>query len=183
MDFTRGVWLNAPPACSVEPDRLEVSAAAESDFWRITHYGYVHDSGHFLGLQVGGDFVADLIVKGGYREQYDQAGLMLRQDAAHWLKCGIELVDGVQQLSAVVTRCYSDWSVVPLATPPDALRLCVNRQGDFVEVRYSLDGERYALLRIAYLPPSPELLVGPMCAAPIRGGFTTVFEGFRVAPL
>ena len=34
------------------------------------------------------------------------------------MKCGIELVDGVQHASVVVTREYSDWSVVPLPRRP-----------------------------------------------------------------
>ena len=33
---------------------------------------------------------------------------MVRLDEANWLKCGIEFVEGVQQVSAVVTRDYSD---------------------------------------------------------------------------
>ena len=39
------------------------------------------------------------------------------------------------------------------------------------------------LLRIAYLLPSAEALVGVMCAAPDGGGFDVVFEQFTVSPL
>ena len=43
----------------------------------------------------------------GRHQQYDQAGLMVRLDPQHWLKCGIEYVDGRQCASAVVTRRLS----------------------------------------------------------------------------
>jgi regulation of enolase protein 1 (concanavalin A-like superfamily) len=80
-------------------------------------------------------------VSGEYQELYDQAGIMVRLDEANWLKCGIEFVEGVQQVSAVVTRDYSDWSVVPLPHNPASLWVRVTRRGTAVEVQYSLDGE------------------------------------------
>jgi uncharacterized protein len=46
--WEQGVWLN-PPANSVqENSHLKVTTIHESDFWRNTSYGFVHDSGHAL---------------------------------------------------------------------------------------------------------------------------------------
>ena len=42
--------------------------------------------------------------------QFDQAGLIVYVDEDHWLKAGIEVVDGIPRLSCVVTNNYSDWS-------------------------------------------------------------------------
>ena len=69
---------------------------------------------------------------GHYKELYDQAGLMVRLDEKNWLKTGIEYVKGVQNVSAVVTREVSDWSVVPLQASPTAVWLTLLRKGDFV---------------------------------------------------
>jgi len=176
-------WHNEPPAWHVRGDTLVVTAAPRTDFWRTTHYGFIRDSGHFYARRISGDFVAEVKVSGSYRDLYDQAGLMVRLDAAHWMKCGIEFVNGVQQVSAVVTREYSDWSVVPLPDPPPALWLRVSRRGSALEVQYALDGERYALLRLAYLPPAEAMRVGPMCASPEGNGVSVAFEGFTVRGL
>lgn len=108
---------------------------------------------------------------------------MVRVDEANWLKCGIEYVDGVQQASAVVTRDFSDWSVVPLPDNPPSVWLRVMRKAEAVEVYYSLDGERYALLRMSYLTPAETIQVGPMCAAPEGNGFPAIFEGFVIHQL
>jgi regulation of enolase protein 1 (concanavalin A-like superfamily) len=176
-------WYNEPPSWRDEGGILTVTTAPDTDFWCVTHYGFVRDTGHVRYAMIAGDVTAEVHVQGAYRDLYDQAGLMIRLDERNWIKCGIELVDGVQQVSAVVTREYSDWSVAPLPDPPPALWLRVSRRGSALEVQYALDGERYALLRLAYLPPAEVVRVGPMCASPEGDGVTVAFEGFTVRGL
>jgi regulation of enolase protein 1 (concanavalin A-like superfamily) len=76
----------------------------------------------------------------------------------------------------VVTRDYSDWSVAPLNPAPTKLWLRLTRQGEAVEVSYSLDGETYVMIRVAYLPMADVVEVGVMCASPEGGGFTVTFK-------
>jgi uncharacterized protein len=175
-------WLNEPPAWEARGETLIVTVGAKTDFWRTTHYGFVRDNGHFWFQSWDGDFIAEVKVTGAYRDQYDQAGLMVRVDDRHWLKCGVEFVDGVQHASTVVTRDHSDWSVAQLPDSPPSLWLRISRSGPDVEVRYSVDGEQYALLRLARLTETQTLLVGPMCAAPDGTGFEVAFEDFSVRP-
>ncbi len=175
-------WHNEPPNWRVQDGRIEVSVAGGTDFWRKTHYGFIRDNGHIGYVDVAGDFTAEVKVSGAYRELYDQAGLMLRSNAEHWIKTGIEYVHGVQYVSAVVTNDFSDWSVAPLAGSPPSIWLRVVRKAEAVEIFYALDGAQYTLLRIAYLPPAPTIAVGVMCAAPDGQGFDVAFDGFRVQP-
>ena len=174
-------WFNEPPQWQHNGDEIPVSVAPGTDFWRKTHYGFIRDNGHLYVQRVAGDFVAEVKVAGAYRDLYDQAGLMVRIDDAHWVKTGIEFVHGVQYVSAVVTNDFSDWSVAPLPNPP-ALWLRLVRKAEAVEIFYSLYGAAYTLLRIAYLLPSPDALVGVMCAAPDGQGFDVRFEAFTVQP-
>jgi len=173
-------WLNEPAEWHGDDNELIVTAGAKTDFWRKTHYGFIRDSGHCFGHRVAGDFTADVTVRGDYRAQYDQAGLMVRVGPATWMKCGIELVDGTQRASVVVTRDFSDWSILTLPTSPRAIRLRVQRQGDTLEIHAALDGDPESLLRVAYLPMGDSVLVGPMCAAPDGDGFPVRFTGFTV---
>lgn len=173
-------WHGEPPAWRDEDGVLTVTTAHGSDFWRKTHYGFVRDNGHFYFERVAGDFTAEVKVTGEYAAQYDQAGLMVRLDEANWIKTGIEYVDGAQQLSAVVTHDFSDWSVAPTPDNPPMLWLRLIRQGDTVEVYTSFDGQTYSLLRLAYFPPGAEVQVGPMACSPDGPGFTARFEGFSI---
>ena len=173
-------WYNEPPQWHQEKDVIHVTAGAETDFWRHTHYGFIRDTGNFYYQEVSGNFTAEVKITGDYRSLYDQAGLMIRESETIWLKCGIEFVESVQNVSVVVTRGYSDWSVTPLVVPPVSLWLRVMRRAETVEVQYSLDGEDYTMLRLAYLTESPNVQVGLMCAAPQGEGFVVQFEGFKL---
>jgi uncharacterized protein len=172
-------WLNEPAAWRQDGDVLTVTAGPQTDFWRKTFDGGLRDSGHFYHRTVSGDFTAEVKVSGAYADLYDHAGLMVRLNEQTWLKCGVEYLDGVQQASAVVTRDCSDWSVLPLANPP-AIWLRVSRHEATLEVRYSLDGTNFTLIRQGYLTEAPALMVGPMLAAPTGQGFQAIFEGFTI---
>jgi regulation of enolase protein 1 (concanavalin A-like superfamily) len=175
-------WLNQPATWQQRDDSIHVHVEPGTDFWRTTHYGFIRDNGHVYYDVVGGDFIATAKITGDYRDLYDQAGLMVRIDAEHWVKTGIEFVHGIQYVSAVVTNRYSDWSVAPLAQNPPAIWLRLIRKAEAVEIFYSMDGATYTLLRIAYLLPSAESMVGVMCAAPDGKGFDVRFDGFVVQP-
>ena len=175
-------WYNEPPNWSHKDGSIEVQVGAKTDFWRKTHYGFTRDDGNFYYQQVIGNFTAEVLIRGQYQTLYDQAGLMVRQDEQTWLKCGIEFVDEVQHVSAVVTRVYSDWSVVPLSQKPSALWLRVKRNRETVEVEYSTDGTHYTLLRLAYLTEVNSVQVGVMCASPQGKGFLVKFEELKITP-
>src|SRR5258707_2053399 len=173
-------WYNEPPIWTANDSIITVQTAPETDFWRITNSGFIGDNGHFYHQHQAGNFQAEVKVSGEYHTVYDQAGLMVRVDEATWLKCGIEYIDGRQCASAVVTREFSDWSLVTLPSNPPALWLRLKRQGITVEVHYSLDGIEYQLLRQAYLSSAASVEVGIMAASPIGSGLSVTFEGLSI---
>jgi uncharacterized protein len=173
-------WHNPPAKWSAEGGTIVFDVMSKTDYWRTTHYGYDRDTGPFAFREAAGDFVARVKVEGTYRELYDQAGLMVRIDEKTWIKTGIEFVNGTQNVSTVVTRDFSDWSVVPLSTAPPLVWLELVRKADYVETKYSLDGTTWATVREAYFPPGTKVQIGVMAAAPEGKGFPVRFEGFSV---
>ncbi len=178
--MTQMKWYNEPSIWNDQAKVISVNADPKTDFWQKTHYNFMRDNGNFYYEQVRGNFTVEVKIIGKYQALYDQAGLMIRENENTWLKCGIEYVEGVQNVSAVVTRDYSDWSVVPLSQPPAALWLRVQRRSETLEVQYSLDGENYQMLRLAYLTHTEALQVGLMCASPQGEGFSVIFEDFQI---
>ncbi|UFH52890.1 DUF1349 domain-containing protein [Spirosoma sp. KNUC1025] len=174
------IWYNKPAIWSEEKERLFVRVEGDTDFWRLTHYDFVRDNGHFYYRELAGDFVASVKVTGQYKNLYDQAGLMIRLDDRNWMKTGIEYVDEQQHISAVVTREFSDWSVCPLTHFPPSVYLRLTRQIDSVRIDYSFDDFTYQMLRLAYFPPDVTVQIGLMAAAPDGQGFDVTFEQFSV---
>jgi regulation of enolase protein 1 (concanavalin A-like superfamily) len=185
QSFSNMRWLHAPAKVTTSPTSLQVQVQGGTDFWRVTHYGFIRDNGHFFYQEQAGDFIAKVKVVGQYKDLYDQAGLMIRLDEKNWIKTGIEYVKGVQNVSAVVTREVSDWSVVPRQDSPPAVWLTLLRKGDYVEIQYSFDNHDFKMLRLAYFPPTPgrKVQVGLMCAAPDGKGFPVEFTDFSLTAL
>jgi uncharacterized protein len=173
-------WFNEPSVWTFDEGRLNMTVEPGTDFWRVTHYGFVRDNGPFYYIEREGDFDAEVHVSGKYCELFHQAGLMVRIDKMNWIKTGIEYVDGVQNISAVVTREVSDWSVAPRSDDPESICLKMRRKGDFVQIEYSFDSSRYNMLRLAYFPPRIKAQIGMVAAAPGKQSFEVVFDQFKV---
>src|SRR5262249_4503685 len=126
-------WFHPPPSWRVDTGRnlLSVEPAAKTDFWQRTHYGFQADNGHFLGLEVKGNFNLSTQVTFHPAHQYDQAGLMIRARAECWIKTSVEHeLEGPPQLGVVVTReGYSDWSLQDLPPGHSEIRLRLRLSG------------------------------------------------------
>ena len=176
-------WLNEPSYWTVKDGNLKMNVTPKSDYWRKTHYGFTVDDGPFYFTTRGGEFEVLVKISGSYKTRFDQMGLMLRIDEEHWIKTGIEYVDGVYNFSTVVTNVYSNWSVVELSGKPESIWIKAVRRIDAVEIFYSLDGVNYKMSNVAYLSDKKPVMVGMMAASPDGEGFDALFEDFSIKHL
>ncbi|MGK9053773.1 DUF1349 domain-containing protein [Neorhizobium petrolearium] len=181
-DFSDMHWLNPPPESRETEGRLIVRSGLETDFWQGTYYGFHRDSGHFLYRRRSGDFTAETSFVGRYETLYDQAGLMIRHDEKHWMKCGIEFTDGARHFSVVVTNGHSDWSAFRLADDFEQMSVRVTRMGDALFVQYHTDTQPdWRMARLAYFPQHfTGLSVGMTFCSPQREGFEAEFRSFSL---
>jgi len=182
VELTAGEWVNPPVAVSgggASGDFL-VTAAANSDFWRTTSYGFVHDTGHALLNDFADGTAMEVSWMLDYDQQFDQAGLLVWHDDRNWIKAGVEFADGAPQLGAVVTREVSDWSVAPVPEwAGREVHLRISRSTDALTVRARCDGP-WQLVRLAPLDPGLSWRAGLFCASPSRAGLTVRFTSLRV---
>ena len=163
--FEKMQWFNEPESYDISGGSLEIDVPAQTDYWRIAHYGFTVDDGPFLYATYGGEFEAKIKVSGSYKTRFDQAGMMIRQDHENYVKFGIEFVDGKFNISAVVTHHTSDWSVITLDKPIPHIWLKAVRRLDAIEL---------------YNCP---MQVGPVAACPDGQGFKARFSDFKVKHL
>jgi regulation of enolase protein 1 (concanavalin A-like superfamily) len=175
-------WLNQPPQWGENNGVITATAAPKTDFWRETHSNHITNNGHFYYQEMSGDFTMQVKISGKYKSLYDQAGMMVRLDDLNWMKCGVEYFNDRQHASAVITRDFSDWSVLPLLANTPAIWMRVIRCGNALEVHYSLAGTNYTMLRQGYFPPVASVQAGLMIAAPTGDGFSATFENLTITP-
>ncbi len=176
-------WFNEPAKWEIKNNSLSMSVTPQSDYWRISHYGFTVDDAPFLYTLRGGEFEVKVKVSGDYTARFDQAGLMLRIDHENYIKAGIEFVDGKYNLSTVVTHHTSDWSIITLDLPVPFVWIKAVRRLDAIEVFYSFDDVTYTLMRNAWMPDNHPIMVGVMAACPDGNGFKARFDNFSIKHL
>jgi regulation of enolase protein 1 (concanavalin A-like superfamily) len=186
VDWAAGRWTREPSGTRLEGDVLVVGAAEGSDFWRTTHYGFIHDDGH--GLL--GEWPADAAVEVTFDSAsltalYDQAGVLLYAGPEQWVKAGLELSDGVLHVGAVVTNGVSDWSLAPV---PDwaGQRVTIRASrggvaGDAITLRARTDSSGWRTIRVAPVTAG-EATAGPLVCAPMRGDLEVRFTSWTLSP-
>lgn len=183
IDLRSGTWLNRPTVVQAERDRLVLTTEAGTDFWRRTHYGFIRDTGHFLGFEVGPNFAAEIRIRARYETLYDQAGLMLRAGPELWVKAGVEFSDDCPRLAAVVTDHRSDWSLSVAPGDLSDVWLRMMLKDEALRIQASTDRRTWTLLRLApFAAQGRPLTVGPMCCTPERAGLDVELSDLRIGP-
>jgi len=175
-------WFNEPAKWSEDDGQIIVHPDPQTDFWRITGYGYVRDNGHIYGEELTSDFDLTVRIEGDYTAQYDQAGVAVRIDESHWIKTGVELFDGRRRFSTVITVDHSSWVFADLPKDFVVLTLSLARRGDAIEISYSTDDQQLELTSVAFVKTNSSVLAGVMCASPEGEGFTARFSAFELHP-
>ena len=176
-------WFNEPESWTIDNGKLVMDVTPQSDYWRVSHYGFTVDDAPFLYTLRGGEFEVKVKISGKYKVRFDQAGLMLRIDKENYVKAGIEFVDGKYNLSAVVTHGASDWSVIKLDEPVDFVWIKAVRRLDAIEIFYSFDDKEYTMMRNCWMQDNTPIMVGMMAACPDGNGFEATFEEFKIKHL
>ncbi|MFI2744207.1 DUF1349 domain-containing protein [Zhouia sp. PK063] len=175
-------WFNEPDEWHIENNVLYMQVTPKTDYWRKSFYGFTVDDGPFYYGVYGGEFEVKVKLSGAYKSRFDQTGLMLRIDKDHWIKAGVEYVDGNLNVSAVVTNVKSDWSVISVKKTA-AIWIKAVRRLDAVELFYSFDDKTYVMYRNAPFQDHHPVKIGMMAASPDGNGFEAKFENFTVRHL
>jgi regulation of enolase protein 1 (concanavalin A-like superfamily) len=183
IPWSDGRWTTEPVRSDITDDGLHVTAREGSDAWRLTSYGFVHDSEHALLAPMEPESAVEVQFRLDFSDQFDQAGIFVKVDDETWIKAGVELSDGVESLGAVVTQGTSDWSLSPLADWTGRLvTVRGSRSGNALTVRARVDDEPWRLVRVAPLRADAVVSAGPFCCAPSRDGLTVHFTSWRSTP-
>jgi regulation of enolase protein 1 (concanavalin A-like superfamily) len=181
LPWSAGRWTHLPAALVETEGDLLVTAVEGSDAWRLTSYGFIHESEHALLAPFPIESAMEVEFTAAFSKQFDQAGLFVRVSSEHWIKAGVEYADGRLQVGAVVTDQRSDWSLAPVPEWVNG-RICIriSRSGDAVTIRARVDAEPFQLVRVVPLAPDAQAEAGPFVCAPTRAGLVVPFHDWRL---
>lgn len=177
-------WHCEPLDWKLENGGLRIATDAKTDFWQRTHYGFQVDNGHFLYMEVEGDFVMETGVSCKFQHQYDQAGLMVRVSDQCWIKTSVEFEpDEPNKLGAVVTNHgYSDWSTQDVSDDFTKFRLRISRKSSDYTIQYfSEKTNEWIQIRLFHLHDQPSAKAGLYCCSPKKDGFNTIFQYLKIS--
>ena len=113
--WAEGRWTHPPVSSAADGDDLVVEAVAQSDAWRITSYGFVHDTEHALVAELGASEAVEVVFGCDFTAQFDQAGVFVRVDDETWVKAGVEFA--ALEIGLMSAAAIPD-AVLPVVAPP-----------------------------------------------------------------
>lgn len=145
-------WMNEPPAWGTEKEYLWVETAPSTDLFQKTYYQFQRDNAHAYLREVSGNFTLSARFSFYPKQQYDQCGLLIRQDEHTWLKCSVEYEEkGDDKLGSVLTSFgYSDWATQDISSEINEMWYRLEMINGDVILTYSLDGTLYRQMRICH---------------------------------
>lgn len=177
-------WMNESTMKN-ENGKLTIDAPAETDFFRYgttnsADEAVVVDNAPFYYTEVEGDFVLRVKVSHEFKDVYDAAAILMMKDETCWAKSCYETTDfETRAVVSVVTMGDSD-DVNGCNLEGDSVWLQLSRVGQYFAFHYSIDGEKYDMMRYFTLPMDPVVKVGLVAQAPVGGGGPRVFEHLSI---
>ena len=179
-------WLNESTIEKSE-NKIIIMAPGKTDFFRgieeKSEEGFLPNSlsnAPFYYTEIEGNFVIKAKVSHEFKDVYDSASLMIMQNLECWAKACYEYTDfGTHAIVSVVTNGFSDdANGCNLEGNTAWLQMC--RVGNNFAIHYSIDGEKFYMVRFFTLPASPIMKVGLLAQCPLGSGGKRVYENLTI---
>ena len=183
MEFS---WMNKS-TITKDGEKITIMAPPKTDYFRyIGNNGDLSrspegiDNAPFYYTEVEGDFVMRVHMAHDFKDTYDATAIMVYENEFLWAKACFEYTDlGTHAVVSVVTRGYSDDANGCNLDRNDVwLQVC--RVGNYFAFHYSLDGEKYDMMRYFLLPVDHVAKVGVVAQSPMGNGGERYFDHLTI---
>lgn len=179
-------WLNQSSLVQ-EKDKITIQAPPRTDFFnfglKLDENGLPDESvanAPFYYTEITGDFVLRVKVSLELVATYDACALLLMKDERTWGKLCFEKSDfGTIAVVSVVTNVRSD-DANGVNVDGRPVWLQAARVGNYFVFHYSLDGERYDMVRLFWMETDRPLKVGLVAQSPLGEGGPRHFEHLSI---
>ncbi|MFF2907195.1 DUF1349 domain-containing protein [Paenibacillus sp. NPDC057934] len=184
--FKNYKWLNEGNI-KFDGDKIIIDAPAKTDFF--CNNGAIGEEGitpenltnaPFFYTEVSGDFVMKVKVSHDFKDIYDATSIMVMKDLTVWAKSCFEFTDfNTNAVVSVVTNQTSD-DANGCNIDGNEVWLQLARSGNSFAFHYSIDGEKYDMMRFFNLPVEETVKVGLLAQAPTGQGGERIYETYSL---
>lgn len=168
-------WSNEPADWCFTDKGLEVFAPPSSDYFIDEEGPSTRLSAPFLYTQVTGDFSLTTRVEVDMRSMFDSGCIMIMSDLDNWAKLCYENWINEPSIVSVVTKVFSDdCPSLRIGNVKPYFR--VLRSGNCFGFHYSIDGEKWTVIRYFNMNIPKEIKVGVVAQSPVGNGCPVIFE-------
>ena len=185
MNMDSFKWLNESKL-TVEGDTITIYAPPITDCFNSPipeedgSFIKPQSDAPFFFTEVDGDFVIRVKVKQNFEANYDAGCLMVFQDENLWIKAALEKSDfNTIAVVSVVTNMVSD-DANGCNVTTDSLWLQIARVKNNFAIHYSLDGDKFDMVRLCLLPIDKTVKVGIAAQCPIGEGGYRIFSDLSI---
>ncbi|MBN1777168.1 MAG: DUF1349 domain-containing protein [Clostridiales bacterium] len=177
-------WIHKPKQFEIDDRSVRIITEPNTDLWQRTYYGFRNDNAPALLLPVEEKFFS-FTVKTVFdsRHRFDQCGVILYQNANHWLKASAEYENSeIQRLGSVVTNLgFSDWATTDIPAAQKWMYYRLSRRESDYCIECSYDGIAYQQMRICHLFAGASVVnVGVYACSPEASSFRADFTGIAL---
>lgn len=184
MELSSFKWINETRV-TARGDEIAIFAPAYSDYFNNPipeNEKFMEPQGNapFFYKEIEGDFVIKAKVRPDFNTTFDAACIMVIQDENTWVKAAFEKSDfGTNAVVSVVTNTISD-DANGCNIDADSVWLQVARVGNNFAIHYSLDGEKFDMVRVFYLSVENIVKIGVEAQCPMGEGGHRYFSHLSI---
>ena len=172
--------LNECNVIQHEETEFEITAAPHTDYFNDGYSNHKIANAPVFCELIDFNFIATVKVEPDFTASYDAGTLMVLGDDDHWFKAAFEMTDlGYTSIVSVVTDSFSD-DCNSERVSEKAVWLKIIRKGPCWSIHYSLDGQKWKMVRYFSLDLSKEIRVGVSAQSPVGEGCRVQFSEFSI---
>jgi len=168
-------WENKPLAFTNSGNSCTIVAGEKTDMFRDPNVTYNTDNAPKLLFRSDSNFVLTASVSHPFVSKWDGGAVVLKEDSLHWVKfCFEKDYTGARRVVSVVTNDISD-DCNSAAISGNKVFYKVAKAGNVVTLYYSLDGQKWFLVRHFQVRTEGPLEVGFLAQSPTGKKCTVQF--------
>lgn len=172
-------WRNQPLKFDIQKNRFTIVAGPKTDMFRDPNVTYNTDNAPKLLFNADSNFVISAGIQHAFANKWDGGAIVIIQDSLNWIKfCFEKDYTGVKRVVSVVTKDISD-DCNSVEIKSNKVFYKVSKANNVITLYYSLDNQKWFLVRHLQFNTSKPLQIGFLAQSPTGNNCKVTFSNIN----